>query len=189
MAENNVILFAECNRFSKEFQIRNRRRRVVGIIQKHQFCLLGHIGRNCSKVRQEFILSRQRHIVGNAVGKHRPQFIYRIRRVRNQSVIARIDEGQKDMRNAFLGADQGHHFSRRIQVRVKTFFIPGADCGPKFQRPFIIRITMIFGGPHGFAHLFYNLRRRRLIGIADPETDNVNPAFDCFPLLFVNGCK
>ena len=189
MAKNNIILFTERHCIGEKLEISHRRRGIVRIVEEHDFGFFRHIGRNSCKVRQEFILGRQRHIMRHTVCEHGAQFINRISRVGNQRIVAGIDKSQENMGDAFFGADQGHYFAGRIQCNIKTFFIPSTDGAAELRRTFIIGITMVLRCAHCLAHFFHDLRRSRLIRISNAKTDNVNAPFNCFPFFLVNRRK
>src|SRR5687767_798623 len=74
---------------------------------------------------KEVAVGRERDRSQIAVGDDHRIRVYRVRRVRHQRAVARLEHRQREMRHAFLGADGGDDFGIGVEVDRVTLAIPG----------------------------------------------------------------
>ena len=103
-----------------------------------------------------------------------PDRIDRIAGARDEHDIARIDECEGNVPDAFLRADQRQHFVGRIQRDMKRRLYQSATALRNDSMPSYEGYWWCFGFFGGLCQAFDDRRRRRQIGIADAEIDDID---------------
>jgi hypothetical protein len=80
VAEDDVVLAAERHHALEEFEVGDRRRRIVRIVEPHQPGPLEHVSRDRREVGQPGVFGTQRHQVRLAVGHQGAGLVDRIPR-------------------------------------------------------------------------------------------------------------
>ena len=104
---------------------------------------------------------------------------------RHQRDVARIDIGQGKVDDPFFGTDQGHHFMLGVDINAVLPLAPAADRVLELRRPFKRGITVVLRVAERVDQRLVDLGRRRDIGIAHAEVDQVGSFGDLFGLDLV----
>ena len=99
--------------------------------------------------------------------------VRRIARVRYQHVVARIDEGQRDMQDAFFRAYQRQYLRLWVEVYVVPAFVEVGHGLTQLWRSLCGLIAVSRRIVSHLAEFLYRLLRRWHIGTADSQADDV----------------
>ncbi len=99
-----------------------------------------------------------------------------IARIGHQHLVARIDESQRDMQDAFLRAYQRQHLLRGVEIYIVKTLVEACHSLTQLRRAHRWLIAVGIGLAGHLAQLFYGLLRRRHVGAADSQ------AYDVFAL-------
>ncbi len=173
MHDHQLVLARKGHNLLEKTQIDHPRGRVVGKTEnqhlgtRHRLLIGGpHVG-------QKVALLPQRYAAHLAAGDDHAVGMDRIGRIRRQHHIARADHCQRQMGQPFLGADRHDGFPFRVELDAIAPPVPVGNRHPQLGNPLGGRVTMVMRFARRLDHLFNDMRRRRLIGIAHPEVDNV----------------
>ncbi len=78
------------------------------------------------------------------------------------------------MADALLGADKGHHFLRRVERHAETALVPRRNGLAELGQSLRLGVTVVGGLARGLLERGKDVRRRRQVGIADAERDDVD---------------
>ena len=116
---------------------------------------------------------RQRHLTDVGAGDHRSVDMDRIAGIGYQHRVTTAESGQREMRDTLLGADGDNRFGFRIELDTVTALIPLADRSAQARYPARHRVAVGVAPLHGLDQLGDDVRRRRPIGVAHAEVDDV----------------
>ena len=166
--------FAKCTARSKKSMIGDGAGRVVRVVEPEHLRAVRDVGRDGVEVGQEAALLGQRQLVRLAAGEHRADLVDRVRGVRHERDVARIDEAERDVADALLRADERQHFLRRIEVNAEAAFVPARDGLAELGQALGLGIAVVRRLARGLAQRVDDVRRRRQVGVADAEGDDVD---------------
>ncbi len=175
MADRDVVLLRERCRALEEVHVRHGAGGIVGVVQPEHPRARRHVGGDRLQVGQKAVLLAKWQRVRLASGEHRPDGIHRICGIRHQRHVARIDEAQCDVPDAFLRPDERQHLFRRIELYPEAAFVPVGHGLAEFREPLRFRITVVRRLLCGRGQRVDDVRRRRQVGVADAERDDVDP--------------
>ena len=98
-----------------------------------------------------------------------------VARVGHQHLVARVDEGQRDVQDAFLRADERLDFRLRVQADAVPAAVPVGKGLPQFGYAHVGHVAVAVGVVGGLAQGAYRLFRRRHVRAADAQADDVQP--------------
>ncbi len=159
---------------------RQGRGRVVRVVDPHDLRPLRHLGRDGLQVGKEAIVAAQRHEVGLAAGEPRQRGVNRIARVRAEDDVARVDESEREMRDGFLEPDGADDLFLRVDRHAEPRPHEGSGGFSEVFQAHVRRVPMRGGVVGRRAERLDDVRRRREIGIPDPQVDEILPLL---PLL------
>ena len=89
-------------------------------------------------------------------------------------LLARLDDGCREICDAFLRADQRTHFPLRVEADAEPTPVPIRGGLAKLRQAFVVGITVILGVVGGALESFDDVTRSWQVGVADREADNVD---------------
>ena len=122
---------------------------------------------------EEIHARRQRHLPDVGAGDHRTVDVDRIAGIRHQHGVAAPERGQRQMRDAFLGADGDDRLGLRVELDTPPPLIPLADGATQTRNTARHGVAVRIGTLHGLDQLGHDVRRRRTVGVAHAEVDDV----------------
>jgi len=115
----------------------------------------------------------ERHRAEIGVGDDDRVGMDRIGRVRHERAVARLEHGQRQMRQAFLGADRGDDFGIRIELHRVAVAVPLGHRDAQARDTARGGIPVVLGILRGLDELVDDVLRRRHVRIAHAEVDDV----------------
>src|SRR5205809_122461 len=98
-----------------------------------------------------------------------------IRRVVAEHDVARVDEGERHVADAVLGAERRQDLGLRVELDTGALAVPVRDRITQFAKPEVRRVAVIRRiGSHLLQHAD-DATRRRQVGIANAERDHIDP--------------
>ncbi len=173
VAHENVVLRCEVDHLLEEAVGSHRAGRVVGVADPHQLGPAHDVRGDRVQVGQEVVGRRQRHQVGLAAGEQGTDGVDGVAGVRDQRHVAGIEERERDVRHAFLGADEGHHLVVRVELHPEPIEVPGGDSAPELRQSVVVWVAVVLRDLGGAVQLVQDPPRRREIGVPYPEADHV----------------
>ena len=175
VAQHDPALAAEIHRSGQELPVRDRRSRVVRIVEPHQSRALRHLARDRVQVGQPVVLGLQGHRIGLGAGHQCTRDVHRVARVRSQHDVARIDERERHVADAVLGAERRQDLGLRIEPDIESIAVPVGDRAAQLGQAEVRRIAMVVGVRRGLLQDADDPLGRRQVGIADAKRDDIDP--------------
>ena len=174
MREDNVVLEAEFDRVLEEREVNGRGGRIVGIVQPQHLCAPRHFGGNRGEVGHESVFFSQRQKIRLAAVENASRVIDRVARIGNQHDVAWIDDRGREIRDAFLGADQRAHFALSVEADAEAAPVPLRGRFAKLRQAFVVGIAVILAVVGGALERLDDMPRRGQVRVANREADHVN---------------
>src|SRR5580700_950741 len=96
-----------------------------------------------------------------------------VTRVGNENGVARVEDGEAEVGDAFLGADGDDGFGVGVEVDVVAGFVPVGNGAAQSGNPTGDRVTMRWRLLRGFDELVDDVAGSGAVGIAHAEVDDV----------------
>ena len=173
MNNDDIVFPGELHHLTKKSSVAGRRGRIVRVVDEHHFRRAGHIGGDGVQVRQKPVLAKQRHDERFAVGKRGSGAVNRVARIGDKHDVAGIDERQRQMPHAFLGADESEHFRGRVEFHTACTLVVGGHALAETHHTGIRGILVIRGIIGRFGQTVDDVLRGGKIGIADSQVDDI----------------
>ena len=109
MTDDDLVTTGKGHDLFKERLFSDRRGRIIGIVDKKEFCFFCHLLRNFGKIRQKTILFPEGQKIGDSSGKEGGDTIDRIAGTWDKDIIPWIDKGEGDVSDPFLRTDEGEN--------------------------------------------------------------------------------
>ena len=122
---------------------------------------------------QHLLIRRGRHGSHRGAGDDEAELVDRIGRVGHQDRVARAGDGRCQVRQPFLGAEGGDHLGFRVQPDVEAPLVVAGQRPPQSGNALADGIAMGARVLHRLDQLGDDVRRRRAVGIAHAEIDDV----------------
>ncbi len=161
VADDDLVTLGERDRLAEELARRGRRRRIVRVAEPHQLRGLRDAVGNRRQVGQERVLAPQRHAMDDAVAESRADRVDRITGVGAEHDVARIDERDRHVRDAFLRADQRDDLAIGVEADAESRCVPVRGGTPERRHAFVIRVAVVGGVARRLAKLGDDVRRCR----------------------------
>jgi hypothetical protein len=117
----------------------------------------------------------RRHRADDAAGHQEPESVDRIARVGNEDHVAGRDDRLGDIGEAFLGAERRHDLPLRVELHPEPAAVvcglSATQAGDTAGSGIAIRARLA----DRLLELVHDMERRRQIGIAHPQIDDVGP--------------
>ena len=149
MAQHDPVLATEIHRSGQELPVRDRRSRVVRIVEPHQARALRHVVRDRLQVGQPFVLGLQGHRVRLGARHQGAGDIDRVARFRCQNDVAWIDQRERHMADAVLRAERRQDLGLGIERDIESIAVPVGDGAAQLRQPEVRRIAMVVGVGRG----------------------------------------
>ena len=176
VADDDVVPGGEADRLREERARRDRRRGVVRVVEPEELRAPGDVRRHGGEIREKAVLAAERQAIGDAPVEARPDVVDGVAGVGHEDDVVVVDEGDRHIRDAFLGADQRNHLGGGIDGEAVAFSHPAGSRLPEARQPFVVGIPVIGRVTCGLPQSRDDVRRRRRVGIPDPEVDQVDAA-------------
>ena len=169
----DAMLFRHGNDLLEKIQIDALRRRIGRKI-KHQHLGFGpDILDGIFQFCEEIDAGHERNMADVGPRDHETVGMDRIARVRYQHRVALVHRRQRQVRQAFLGADGHNRLAVHVDIDVVATLVPLADGAPQARYAARHRIPVRVFALGGFDELVHDMPGRGAIGIAHPEVDDV----------------
>ena len=122
---------------------------------------------------EEVDVRRHRHLADVGAGDDRAVDVDRIARVRHQHRVAAAERGEREVRDPFLRADRDDRLGLRIELDAPAPLVPVADRAAQARDALRHRVAVRVGPLHGLDELVDDVLRRRAVGVAHAEVDDV----------------
>ena len=172
VADRDIVLLGEGHDLLEQLRRREPAGGVIRVVDPHHLGLLRDLLRNQREVRPKAVLFQQRHGIGGSPREHRAHGVDRVRRIRHERHIARVDEAERHVSDAFLRSDQRHDLLVP-QLDAEPFCVPAANRLPHLRQPVGLWITMVRRIVRGAFQCVQDRRRRWDIRIPDAETNDI----------------
>jgi hypothetical protein len=169
----DVVLARHLDELLEEAEIHALRGRVAGKVHDQHLRLGIRAADRLVELIEEVRARHHWHVADVCPRDHRPVDMDRIARIGHQHDIAGVESREREMGEAFLGADGDDRFAVRIEIDVVTGLVPVADGAPQPRNALGNRVAMRVGTLHRLDQLLHDVRRRGLVGIAHRQIDDV----------------
>ena len=116
---------------------------------------------------------RHRHVADVGAGDHRAVDVDRVARVRHQHRVAAAERGEREVRDAFLRADRDDRLGVGVELDAVAALVPVADRAAQPRDALRHRVAVRVGPLHRLDQLVDDVLRRRAVGVAHAEVDDV----------------
>ena len=107
----------------------------------------------------------------------RCDLVHGIAGVGYEDEISGVDERERKMRDPFLRPDQSQDLAGGIEIDSPSRAVVGGGGGAELDHPLVRRIMVMARLLGSALERFHDVRRRRKIGVADAEIDEVGTFF------------
>ena len=163
----------------------DRARRVVRVVDEHQAGPGEVVGRELVEVGREAKLRLERQQDRLRAREQRPAGIDGIAGVRDKRDVARVEEGEAQVVEALLGADRRNDLCVRVDLDAEAAAVEAGQGRPELLTPPVRRVLVGAGVGHGGLHGLDHVGEGRVVGVADPEVDHVDPGGALFRHLLL----
>ena len=147
---------------------------IVRIVEEEQPGALGGLGVNRLEIggESELFLQGKQHCFG--AGENRATGVNRVTGIGSQGDVTRIEEGETEVVDAFLGADRRNHFVLGIDLDPEPPAVEvGKGAAELFAAP-VARVVLVAPVGHRILHRADHMRVGRMIGVTDSKTDHID---------------
>ncbi len=178
MHEHDPVGLGPAHRLLEEVEIRSRGRRVMRVAKKEHLGHLEHVAVDALEIRQVVMLRGCGDAVEDPARHNDPVEMDWIGGVGHQRDVVVIQEGEREMRDAFLGADERQDLAARVERHAKLPEVPLGDRLPELAldvavRPGIAVVGRILDLP---AQVLHHMLGRRQVRVAHSQVDDVDAA-------------
>ena len=173
MDEQDVVLAGEVDHALHEREVDARGRRVVREREDDHLRPRPRVLPGLEQVLEEVVLRTEADVADLRAGEERPPDVDRVRRARHHRGVARAEEHPHEVREALLGADRRAGLRLGVELDAEAASVEVGDREPELRDAAAHRVAVVARVLDRLAHLVDRDRRRREIGVAEPEVDDV----------------
>ena len=126
------------------------------------------------EVGREAVLGQQRHQHRVGAGHQRPARVDGVPRIGAQRGVARVEEREVEVEDALLRADRRHDLGVRIELDVEAAHVEVRDGLAEVRAAAVGGVLVRLGLGDRLLHRVDDDRRRRAVGVADAQRDDVD---------------
>ena len=124
-------------------------------------------------VREEVLSGTHAHVVHAGAREDRAPDVDRVRRARHQRGVARPDEREHQVREPFLRTDRRADLGLEVERDAERALVEVGDRLAQLRDAAARRVPVVARIAHRFGQLLDRDRRRRHVGVAEREVDDV----------------
>ena len=125
------------------------------------------------QVVEEVLLGPEAHVAHLGAGEDRAPDVDRVRRARHQRGVAGAEQHPHQVREALLGADRRAGLRLGVELDAEPAPVEVGDREPQLRDAPARRVAVVARVARRLAQLVDRDRRRRHVGVAEPEVDHV----------------
>ena len=167
------MLAGELDEARQERQLHALRRRVRGEVHDQRLRPRRHARNNLLELLQKLLLVVNRNADDVRARDHRTVNMNRVRGVGHQHRVARVQNGQTQMRDALLRSDRDNGLGLRIELHAVARPVPVANGLAQPRQAARDGIAMRGRLHHRFHQLVHDVPGSGAVGVAHAEVDDV----------------
>ena len=187
--DDHVVLPADADELFVECARGRGRRGIVGIVDEDHLRPVPGGGGNGVEVGQVVVFLHQGDELHLAAHEAGGNVVHRIVGGAHQHQVTGVHEGQRKVRDAFLGPDEADDLGLGVKADAEAAAIPVGHFLPEFQHAHVRGVLVVGRALHGLLHGLDDEIGRRHVGIADAEADDVHATGGHFGLDLVDACE
>ena len=174
MDDQDLVLARELDDLLEEPVGDDRARGVVRVVDEHQARALQRLGveRVRSGAKPSSGSSGSSTRLG--AGQERAAGVDRVAGIRGEGDVARVEEGEAEVVDALLGADRRDHLGLGVDLDAEAPVVEVGERAPELLPASVRRVVVGAGVGHRGLHRLDDVRKGRMVGIADPQADHVD---------------
>ena len=189
MDHDEVVFFREGDDFFEKIEVHANRGGVVRKTQNEDFRPRPYRADDVGHVLEEIIPLGERHVNHVAVRQHHGVGMDGVCRARHHDQIARVRDGQSQMREPLLHADGDDGLLFGVDIHIVAAAIPIGDGRSQPGDAARSAVAMIPGVRRRFHEFFHDVRRGGEVGVPHTEIDDVVTPAAGLDLELVNAGK
>ena len=173
--DDDVVLLRERDDAFVEAGGGQRGGRVVRVVDPHDLRAARDVRRDRVQIDEEAVVAAQRQEVGLAAREARQRRVDRIARVGAEHDVARVDEREREVRDRLLRSDHADDLLLRVERQAEARLHERRGGLAEALHPDVRRVAVRRRIARRLGQRGDDVRRRRQVGIADAEIDEVLP--------------
>ncbi len=153
---------------------RDRRCRVVRVVEIEQLGTEEHIGRHLVELQQEARARTKRVAIRRSFGEERAAEVGEVARLRDDAVVAVLEVAEREQRDPLLGADEGDDLGEGIEGLAEALRHPTGDRFAKRGQSQTEAVAAHLRIARRAGERVDGGRRRRQVGVPGAQVDHVH---------------